>query len=690
MYSTLEVYRTERIDRNRGNNGHDPKEISQVDTQPNVKGTRISSMSRRDFAALAGAAGAALSMGFPVRTMAQTPATPLPAQFAESPLLAEQSASGALPPVQERLPVNPMVVQPTEQVGKYGGSWRTAIIGGLDLNWLVRTVAYDYLVRWDPAWQVVIPNIAKSWEINDDGRSFTFELREGHKWSDGQPFTVDDVMFYGEDVYRNEELTTSVGTNPWTIEKVDGFRFKVTFERPDGIFMATLASPDGAGWTRYPKHYLQQFHEKYNTTNLDQLIAEAGVDNWVQLFQQKAAAIPGTATDARFQNLDLPTLYAWKLAEPYAEGTRVRVDRNPYYFKVDPEGSQLPYIDEVVFNAVQSNEVLLLQATNGEIDMHVRHINTDANKAVLAQSAADNGYRLFETLPAVMNRVKISLNLTHKDPVLRAIFADKNFRIGLSHAINRQEIIDSLYVSQGEQWQLSPRPESQYTNETLAKQFTEYDVALANEYLDKVLPDKDGNGFRLKPDGQQLVFIVEVATGGPVAPVDEMNLVVGYWQAVGVNAQLRPEDRSLMNQRMRANEHDCFVWQGDGGLQDALLDIGSYAPATGGANYGIGWLTWFSNPSNPAAAPVEPPEEVQAQLQLVTQLWETIDEAQQTALMQQILEIAVEQFYAIGILLPGPGYGIANSNLRNIYEPMPDAFLYPTPGPTNPEQYFFE
>ncbi|CAA9553978.1 MAG: ABC transporter, substrate-binding protein (cluster 5, nickel/peptides/opines) [uncultured Thermomicrobiales bacterium] len=646
-------------------------------------------LSRRDFAALAGGAGAAFAMGFPVRAMAQTPPVQLPAQFAESPLFAEQTASGALPPVRERLPLNPMIVTPTEQVGKYGGSWRTAIVGGGDFAWLVRTVAYDYLVRWDPAWEAVVPNVAESWETSADGRTYTFKLREGHKWSDGQPFTVADVMFYGEDVYRNEELTTSLGTNPWTIEQVDDLRFAVTFERPDGLFIQNLATPNGDDWTGYPKHYLQQFHAKYNTTNLDQLVADAGTETWARLFQQMGTAIPGTSSDARFQNLELPTLYGWRLVEPYAEGTRVRVERNPYYFKVDPEGNQLPYIDEVVFNTVQDNEVLLLQATNGELDMHARHINTDPNKSVLSQAAADGGFRLFEMLLASMNTCMIAFNMTSQDPALQPIFANKDFRVGLSHAINRQEIIDAVFVGQGEPWQGAPRPESAYVNETLAKQFTEYSVDLANQHLDKVLPDKDGSGMRLRPDGQALVIRVDVTSLEPTW-VDQMNLVIGYWQQVGVQAQLQPQDRSLLYQRKDANQHECVVWGGDGGLNDAILEMRWYAPVNNESNYGIGWWQWFAQPANPLAAAVEPPAEVQEQLKLVTQLRETVDPVAQGELFQQILDIAAEQFYAIGIALPGPGYGIVKTNFRNLVEPMPNAYLYPHPGPSNPEQYFFE
>src|SRR5690606_1500088 len=150
-------------------------------------------LSRRDFLALSGAAAA--SAAVPGRAMAQTPAAAVPSQLREAPVLADLVAQGSLPPVEERLPVTPLVVEPTEQIGVYGGAWRTAIVGGLDLAWLDRTVAYDYLVRWDPAWEAVIPNIAESWEASADSRTYTFTLREGHKWSDGAPFTVDDILF---------------------------------------------------------------------------------------------------------------------------------------------------------------------------------------------------------------------------------------------------------------------------------------------------------------------------------------------------------------------------------------------------------------------------------------------------------------------------------------------------------------
>jgi peptide/nickel transport system substrate-binding protein len=614
---------------------------------PSSRPKQMLPLSRRDFARIAGAAGAMAAVN-PFRTMAQTPAVPMPATFQEAPMLTEMVNAGTLPPLAERIPAAPMVVEPIEAIGQYGGTWRTAMVGGGDF-WFVRAIGYQYLVRWDPQWQAVVPNLAESWEVENDGLSYVFHLREGIKWSDGQPFGVDDVEFYSEAWYRDPDLNTSLGTNPWTFERVDDRSFRLTFERPNGLLLQTMSTPSGEIWTKWPKHYLSQFHAKYNTTNLDQLVAEAGVENWQELFRTKGAGIQGTSYNALWQNADLPTLYPWNLAESFTGNeSQMRFNRNPYFWKVDSAGNQLPYIDTITVDVLQDNEVLVLKILNGEIDIHQRHINTNANKAVFSEGAEAAGIRLYDTLPANMNMSMISLNLTHKDPAYRELFNNKDFRIALSHAINRQEIIDTIYVSQGEPWQGSPRPESVFKNDTLAKQYTEYDVDLANQMLDAIIPNRGGDGYRTLPDGNPLVIQIEVATASVSSPVDDMNLVAQHWQAVGINTQVAPEDRSLMYTRKETNDHTANVWQGDGGLQDALIEMRWYCPVSGESNYAIPWYIWYAKPSNPTAPEQEPPAVVQEQMELVRALGETADADNQAAIFQQILEIAIEQFYAIG------------------------------------------
>lgn len=643
------------------------------------------SYTRRRFLQVSGAMGftvvATAGGGYAV---AQTPA--VPAELSQSPLFDSMD----LPPLAERIGSEPLVLDPLESVGTYGGQWRTALIGGQDTAWLERTVNYDNLVTWAVDWSEVLPNVAQSFEASEDGRSYTFKLRAGHKWSDGQPFTSADVEFYVNNVANNRELNPTVGDNPFTIEVADEQTFTIVWERPEGFALQRMCQADGVNWTRYPRHYLEQFHIDFNPDGIEALVAEEGAVDWIELFRTKGAGIPGTPYDARWSNPELPRLHAYQLVEPYGEGTRVSFTRNPYYFKVDPSGQQLPYIDEVIFDVLEDPEVLLLRASNGEIDMHARHITTNTNKPVLAENREAGGYEFFDIIPSSMNDIAIAVNQTHKVPEMREIFSNKDFRAGLSHAINRQEIIDVVYVSQGEPWQLAPRVETDYYNETLAKQFTEYDVDLANEMLDRVLPDKDGNGMRLMANGEPFSFVVEVQAD-QVERVDACNLVIQYWNAVGVNASLNPEDRSLLYTRKAANEHDCAVWGGDGGLNDAMLEARWYYPHSDESLYGIGWVVWANRAGgNPQAEPVEPPAPVQRQVELYDQIEETPDPAVQTELFNELLAIAQDEYHAIGISLPGMGYGLKKTNLKNVPAVMPGAWLYPNPAPTRPETYFYE
>jgi len=323
--------------------------------------------------------------------------------------------------------------------------------------------------------------------------------------------------------------------------------------------------------------------------------------------------------------------------------------------------------------------------------MHARHITTDANKPVLAESRESGGYEFFDIVPSSMNTTIFALNQTHKNEQLREIFQNKDFRAGLSHAINRQEIIDVVFVSQGEPWQLAPRSETPWYNETLAKQFTEYDVDLANEMLDRVLPDKDGGGMRLLPNGEPFSFVVEVAAEINPYWTDVANLVIDYWRAVGVNASLNPEDRSLMYSRKAANEHDCAVWGGDGGLNDAMLEARWYYPHSDESLWGIAWVVWANRAGgNPQAEAMEPPESIQRQIEIYDEIEETPDPAMQDELFNELLGIAQENYNAIGISLPAMGYGIKKVNLKNVPATMPGAWLYPNPAPSHPETYFYE
>jgi len=649
-------------------------------------------ITRRRF--LQGAAGASsftvLHLASGGKIVAQTSSPAATGTYQEAPALAELVAAGDLPAANERLPENPLVVEPTANIGQYGGTLRSALLGGSYLFMLHRLSGYENLVRWSFDWNEVIPNIASEYEVDADSRVYTFTLRPGMKWSDGQPFTADDILFYVNDVANNEGTGIAPVNpgNPFTAEKVDDHTVTITLESPDGLFLKKMCQHSGEAWNIYPKHYLSQFHETYNTTNLDELIAENEADDWGHLFRMKGGIISGTPYNALWQNPELPRLHVWSIVQPYGESTRVTMERNPYYFKVDPEGNQLPYIDNLDFEEIQDAEVLLLKTTAGEMDLVHRSICTVANKSILAESRESGGYNFFDAVPSIMNTNCYKFNMTHKDPVKREIFQNRDFRIGMSHAINRQEVIDTIYVSQGEPWQAAPL-EGPYFNETLAKQYTEYDVDLANEHLDKVLPEKDGDGWRLRPDGERLTFVLEVNGAEFVEMPDTANLVINYWREVGVDCQSRVVDRALFDQHVNANDDDVHVWPGGSVAQDALLNPYNYMPMPG-LSFAKPWYNWWKQPADPQAEPEEPIEPIKQQFALYDELTATADPDEHTRLLNEILAIAQENFWVIGIGTPAVVYGVRKNTLMNVPDSMWEAAVYPSPGPANPAQYYFE
>jgi ABC-type transport system substrate-binding protein len=341
---------------------------------------------------------------------------------------------------------------------------------------------------------------------------------------------------------------------------------------------------------------------------------------------------------------------------------------------------------------IPDQEAALLRAVDGEFEFlpptfYNPNLGTPKNKPVFAQNREKGAYDFVDGLDATMNKTVIALNMTHPDRNLRKVFRNRDFRIGLSHAINREELIAAVYQRQGEPWQAAPRKESEFYHEQLATQYTEYDVDLANEHLDKAgFTQRDGDDFRLGPDGKRISFQVDVITEEPTQ-IDALELVRGYWEAVGVKMALYTVDRSLYYTRKEANKHEASVWTGDGGMRDGMVDPRWYFPSNNESNFALAWMTWFITRGKEGE---EPPEAARRQMEIYDEIGVTVDAAKRRELFMEILQIAADEFWVIGTVLPVGTYGVKRNDFHNVPKSMIASWRYPTPGPSSPEQYFVD
>jgi peptide/nickel transport system substrate-binding protein len=615
-----------------------------------------------------------------------------PDTYTAAPPLAERVAAGDLPPVEERLPENPLVVEPADRPGQYGGTWTYGMLSSGQFPILYRNLGWEHLVRWGQDYLEVKPNLARAVDVGPNAKEYVFHLREGLRWSDGNPFTAEDLMFYYNGVVKNERLRPisavfTWGGEPLTIEKIDTHTVRVVLPEPDGLFLRRLAGPYGSFLTRFPAHYLKRFHKAYNP-NVDSLVAASeDASSWVELFSSKAPVVPYLRTWV--MKPDLPTMNAWTLETAYGEGTRVEARRNPYYWKVDPTGQQLPYLDRVVHRLFGNQETILLRTLNGDLPFQWNNVNSQVNKSVLYDAREKGDYRFVRLKRAQSNQVSISLNLTHPDSMKRALFNKKAFRIGLSHAINRQEIIDLVYMGQGRPRQVAPMPSSPLYDEQMARQYVEYDVETARRYLDAAgLTERDPRGFRRAPNGERLTLVLELVDVGERRYPEVAELLRHYWREVGIDAHIRIHNRDYFFIRRLQNKADAYLWKAPGGRgSDVIMDPKLYMPFTRGSYPFVPWGLWMES-DGVAQGAQRPKGPAWTQVQLYQKLRAAPTAEQQRALMRKILDISAEQFYTIGVGSRTGGYAVVSNNFHNVPGTMNYAWKLGTPAAYTPAQFF--
>ena len=614
--------------------------------------------------------------------------------YHEAPALAEMVAAGELPPVEERLPSEPLVEEVVDGIGQYGGTLRRAFLGPSDHNNYTRVV-YDALVRNAPDGTEVIPHVALGWESNDDFSVWKVFLREGMKWSDGEPFTADDIMFWYNNILLNEELTPTVPLwmqNPdgstVLVEKIDDTTVQWTYGQPNTAFLLDLANKDGAdaaisNLAFVPAHYMEQFHPDFaDAAELQAKLDERGFGSWTELFAVEA--IPQLSGNR-------PTTAAWSPTGTSVSDQIFTISRNPYYFAVDADGNQLPYIDEVRFTFFADKEALNLAAVAGEIDLQGRHIDM-SSYPVLKENEAKGGYRVITWPTFGGSDAVVMFNQTYiaKEPAIGELLQNKDFRVALSYAIDREAIKELAFLGLGEARQSVPAPfHPYYPGDEYAFQYTEHDVAKANEMLDAIgLTERDAEGFRLLPNGERLDIEIGVVPAFGNWP-DVGELVVQAWAEVGVRAHVEIRERALHFQMRDSNDLMTEIWNDDTtGFPfsgQPKQDVRSSVALAFGPLY----RQWYETGG---AEGLEPPAEIK-------QLVDIIDEAkvsgreQQIELAQELFKIWSDNVYEIGTVGLTPmvqGVVVANEHLMNVPALAGNDWPMRTPGNTRPEQYFYD
>ncbi len=602
----------------------------------------------------------------------------LPARYNEAPMLAEQVAAGTLPPVGERLPDNPAVIAPIENIGKYGGTWRKLGAGVNDIQLSFR-LGYEPLVRWGRDGQTVEPGIAESCEMRDGGRTFVFHLRKGMRWSDGHPFTSEDFKY----TFDNQVNYDGFGNLalPWfrannelpKIETPDPLTVIYRFPIPYGNFLRGVAAAGLQHDMFGPSHYLKKYHEKFaDPKKLKQQIAAAGFVTWVDFYTQRI--------DPN-RNVDLPVVAAWQVKIPFPASQCVAV-RNPYYWKVDTDGNQLPYIDSMVTNIVFDSTILNLKALNGEADFQMRGIDA-SNFTLFKEKGQQVGYRTLYT-PST-NPTCVYINQFSRNNDLREILQDRRFRLALSHAINRQELIDLVYSGIATSSSAVSAPEDPYFIPGMDTANIKYDPELSNRLLDEIgLKRRESDGMRVLPDGTPFRQILHIYQSEEGSSADLWQLVVDYWRDVGLQFAAKQEDATLSFLQVTSGNSDFWAyassslhWAVDGLWKVPISSMSYMAPLYG--NY------YHTN----GKQGIKPSPEIQRLIDWYEAMRATPDEEERLKYGRLILKQWAEECYVIGICQP-PVVAIVSNRLRNVPDVINYDYRIKSPGHLNVEQFYID
>ena len=599
--------------------------------------------------------------------------------FSEAPMLAAMVQSGELRPVVERLPDDPLVLEPYEQTGSYGGELRVARTGPSDWGDMHRG-RKAFLFRADPTLNEAIPYGARGYDISDDQTVLTIQLREGMKWSDGEPFNTADFMWVYDNVLSDFDIPAS-GRGRFTMggeiadwEAVDDYTLVITFPAPITLNDQTLLLnwyEVQSGRLFTPAHHMRTFHPKFNA-DAEKLAMEDGHDTWIAGLLARMSGSPGLKHPR-------PELAPW--VQERRDSTAIFFTRNPYFFAVDGAGNQLPYIDRVKASFFADKQVAILAMMQGKVDIGGRL--TDPGSFPLYKENEEIGdYRVLEWQDTKDSRVTFGFNLNHPDPVKGPIFLDKRFRQAMSLAMNRDEINQFVFLGMATPQQYTVDAGAAFYDPQWASAYADYDPDRAMGLLDEMgMTDRDGDGWREAPGGEEFILEMRPHTSSVIGTMGDnvSELAQAYWNEVGIRTNYKQVSEELWLNQVVANELDLSIWisqsslPGRIGLPEFAEGIVAYAPEWHQWLRHQLWIEGGRKGEEPAPG-VEPTGEWGHYIDLWRQ-WVAAPNAEEfNRIGSELWDFQAEMLGNLGTVAKTVRPIIVNNRIRNVPEKLPFSF----------------
>jgi peptide/nickel transport system substrate-binding protein len=601
------------------------------------------------------ASGLVLAAARPLPGAAQTAGT-------EPPLLAAKVAKGQLPPMRERLPEVPVVVDMAgrgREIGRHGGDIRTIVSKVRDLRYIT-VYGYTRLVVYDEKLNLV-PDILEQVDAKED-RIFTFTLRVGHRWSDGYPFTSEDFRYYWEDICNNSELSPYGppdvllvdGKKPH-FEVIDERRVRFSWHAPNPRFIPHLAQPR-PNFIYAPAHYLRKYHIRYSDPKeLAAQAKQAKLRSWAALHNR---------LDDPYENAnpEMPTLSPWVVVTK-RPASRFIFERNPFYHRADSRGQQLPYADRIVVD-IAAPGLFAAKANAGEVDLLARGLAM-ADVPVLREGEKINGYRTLLWPTAKGSAYALYPNLTVTDPVWRALNRDVRYRRALSLSIDRRMLNNALLFGLGTEGNNTVTAQCRLYKDTYRTLWAAYDPVKANALLDEIgLIRRDSHGFRLLSDGRRAEVIVEM-DGEAGDLTDALTLIGEFWRDVGIKLFPKAQDRTNLRKRAYAGLTVMVAAQGmDTALVTSHMPPAELAPVSQ-TNYA--WPRWgqYYESSGKLGEPVDMPG-AKRLMELYASWLKSVDMREKDAIWHEMLALHADQQWVIGTVAGDIQPIVASNRLRNV------------------------